>query len=96
MDALSDGQRRKLLVDLLDHNPQEISPETSAGSDAGVSAVEPLVQMHHVHLPKLADYGFINWSRTSDEFEKGPNFDEIRPLLELLEDHPDALPNEWL
>jgi len=27
---------------------------------------------------------------------KGPNFDEIKPLLELLENHEDELPTDWL
>ncbi|MBV0923961.1 hypothetical protein KTS45_07065 [Halomicroarcula limicola] len=51
--------------------------------------------MHHVHLPKLADHGFIEWDRESDEIRRGPNFDRARPLLELLVAHEDELPAEW-
>jgi hypothetical protein len=96
MDALADVQRRKLLVALLEHNPQDDSPTVLADSESDETAVASLVSMNHVHLPKLAEYGFIEWDRQSHKVEKGPNFDEIRPLLELLDDHVDELPAEWL
>ena len=47
---------------------------------------EELLRLHHVHLPKLADYGFIEWDRDAHVVTKGPRFDEMRPLLELLID----------
>ncbi|WP_436927670.1 hypothetical protein [Halosimplex amylolyticum] len=52
--------------------------------------------MQHVHLPKLADYRFIEWNQGTHEVTKGPKFDEIRPLLELLDDREDELPADWL
>ncbi|WP_254544885.1 transcriptional regulator [Halomarina pelagica] len=55
-----------------------------------------LMLLNAVHLPKLADYGFIEWDRNTHEVMKGPKFDEIRPLLELLEAHEDKLPADWL
>lgn len=96
LDALAHIQRRKLLIALLTHNPQD---DESVVIDADESADEEftrLVQMTHVHLPKLEDYGFIIWNRETNEVRKGPNFDEIRPLLELLQKHEDELPVEWL
>lgn len=96
VDALADVQRRKLLVALLDHNPQDDTPIVIADSESGSDAVERLVTMNHVHLPKLADYGFIEWDRDSHEVAKGPNFEEIRPLLKLLDDHEDKLPADWV
>ncbi len=96
VDALAHVQRRKLLVALLEENPQDETPTVVADSKEDSDAVERLVSMHHVHLPKLADYGFIEWDREAHEVMKGPNFDEIRPLLELLGDHEDELPEDWL
>jgi hypothetical protein len=52
--------------------------------------------MRHVHLPKLVEYGFVVWDEDEHEVEKGPNFDEIRPVLELLNDHAEELPDGWL
>ena len=96
VDALADVQRRKLLVALLEHNPQDDTPVVIADSESDADAVERLVTMRHVHLPKLADYGFIEWNEETHEVTKGPKFDEIRPLLELLDDHEDELPADWL
>ena len=96
VDALADVQRRKVLVALLEHNPQDDTPVVIADSDSESDAVERLVTMQHVHLPKLADYGFIEWNEETHEVTKGPKFDEIRPLLELLDDHEDELPAGWL
>jgi len=95
LDALADVQRRKLLVALLDHNPQDDAPVV-VDDEEDEDAFERLVEMNHVHLPKLAEYGFIEWNREDHEVSKGPNFDEIRPLLDLLEDHEDELPPGWL
>lgn len=95
VEALANVQRRKLLVALLEHNPQDDAPVTVV-DEADAEVFERLVSMRHVHLPKLADAGFIIWDDESHEVSKGPNFEEIRPLLELLDDHAEELPEDWL
>ena len=52
--------------------------------------------MNHVYLPILREYGFIEWNRDANEVSKGEDFEEIRRLLELLVDHEDELPRDWL
>ncbi|MGA9401220.1 hypothetical protein [Haladaptatus sp.] len=47
--------------------------------------------MQHVHLPKLEDYGYIDWNRISEQVTKGPQFDEIKPLLTLLVENQEIL-----
>jgi hypothetical protein len=93
-DALAHKYRRKVLVAVLEQHPQ-------ADDDIQIPADVPLegedmaaceVAMTHNHLPKLADHGFIDWDRDSNTVRKGPHFEEIRPLLELMCDHAD----EWL
>ena len=96
LDAIANLQRRRLLVALLEHNPIDDAPVVIADDDAEAEAVERLVQIKHVHLPKLEEYGFIEWDRDTHEVIKGPRFDEIRPMLELLVDHEDELPPGWL
>lgn len=49
----------------------------------------------HTHLPKLAEAGYIEWDRESGTIEKGPAFDEIEPLLELIEENAEELPRDW-
>ena len=96
LNALSNVQRRKLLVALLEHNPQEVSPVVIIDDDSEQTAHEQIVEMNHVHLPKLADYGFIEWDRENEKVSKGPAFDEIRPLVELLDNHQGELPGDWI
>jgi hypothetical protein len=94
LDALGHIQRRKLLVALLDHNPQDESPAVIADEDT--EALDNLISMKHVHLPKLEMYGFIDWDQEHNEVNKGPNFHEIKPLLELVQGHEDELPADWV
>jgi len=49
----------------------------------------------HVHLPKLADRGYVDWDRETGEVCRGPRFEEIAAVLELLDEHADALPFAW-
>jgi hypothetical protein len=53
-------------------------------------------ELVHVHLPKLADRGYISWNREENTISKGPNWDDIAPLLELIDTHRDELPEGWL
>jgi len=96
LDALADRWRRALLLALLESNPQSTDPpawKIDGGDDE--DELDPLVKLRHVHLPKLEDYGFVEWDREADEIRKGPQFAEIRPLLELLDDHREELPSDW-
>lgn len=94
-DALADRSRRRLLVSLSERDPQNTEDALVPVdiSDGDVSELK--IEMRHHHLPKLEEVGFIEWDRNTNEVWKGPRFDEIRPLLELLSDHADELPDDW-
>jgi hypothetical protein len=96
LDAVGHVQRRNLLVALLGHNPQDDSPAIIVDSKDEAVIVERLVAMNHIHLPKLEEYGFIEWDQDTLEVRKGLTFDEIEPLLTLLADQEDELPSERL
>jgi hypothetical protein len=51
--------------------------------------------LYHVHLPKLAEADYIEWNADSHMIRRGPNFDEIAPLLRLMAEHEDKLPAGW-
>lgn len=88
MDALGAVQRRKLLLSLLEREPEDDPPIVIDGSGSEAD----LLAMRHAHLPKLSAYEFIEWDRETDEVTRGPEFDEIEPLLELLADNEEELP----
>lgn len=49
------------------------------------------VRVHHVHLPKLVDYRYVEWDDEAHVLSRGADFDDLRPLLKLLaEDRDDA------
>jgi hypothetical protein len=47
--------------------------------------------MVHCHLPKLASTALVTWDRDTGRVSRGPKFDDIRPLLALLEAHTNEL-----
>ncbi|MFC7203678.1 ArsR family transcriptional regulator [Haloferax namakaokahaiae] len=98
LDVLSNRFRRRLLVALLEHNPQS-DRDTHIPNDGphDENEVDVLtLQVVHVHLPKLDAAGFVEWNRRANSISKGPRFEEIRPLLELMRDHADELPDDWI
>jgi len=48
----------------------------------------------HTHLPKLQDAGFIEWDRTANAIRPGPQFDEIKPVLQFLQHYEDDLSDD--
>ena len=96
-EALANIYRRRLLVALLEHNPQRDNVDVPEDVHKGENALEVLqIEFQHSHLPRLEEAGFIRWNRDTHEVVKGPRFDEIRPLLELMQNHADELPDDWL
>lgn len=45
------------------------------------------IRTHHVHLPKLVTYNYIEWNRETGLVTKGADFDDVRPLAEFVEGH---------
>ena len=82
-DALADSQRRRILAELLDHNPRDASVVSEGNTEE--KRERELIRNHHVHLPKLDDYGFIDWDRSDGVVTRGPRFDEIEVALESID-----------
>lgn len=90
--ALSDIHRRRLLLALQEHPREAYEMRISEGVHTGEETPERLrVKMFHIHLPKLEETGFIRWDRAAETVAKGPRFEEIRPLLELMDDQAAGL-----
>ena len=95
-DVLKNEHRRRLLVSLLD---TEGEAEVRVPEDAHVGQKQLSVlqaEMVHAHLPKLEAAGYIEWDQERQTVTKGPTFDRIEPVLTLLHDHRDELPDGWV
>ena len=89
LETVADRQRRVVLL-LLKRGAVE-----DEGDLLFRSKDETKAALVHNHLPKLEEAGYIEWDRESGTIEKGPEFDEIEPLLELIEEHSEELPQDW-
>lgn len=95
-DALRHPYRRRILLLVTEHNPRdedEFQVEDLATEDDDLELLTS--ELYHAHLPKLADSGYIEWEADTHTIRRGPNFDEIEPLLRLMHDHQDELPDGW-
>jgi hypothetical protein len=52
-------------------------------------------QLFHIHLPKLAAMGYVEWDRAAGTVRAGDRFAEIAPLLRLIDTHATGLPDGW-
>ena len=97
LSALSNSYRRQLLVALSQANPQDdedVDPlDTLTHSKSEADNLK--IMMFHTHLPKLEGMGFIEWDREARQVHKGPDWEEIDPLLTLIQNHRDELPDNW-
>jgi hypothetical protein len=98
LTVLSDRWRRRLLLKLLKDNPRDedtlATDEMSATENQELDVLR--TQLHHVHLPLLEEEGLIEWNKENGTITRGENFEEIRPLLRLIQLHSDELPDGWL
>ncbi|MFC6873678.1 DUF7344 domain-containing protein [Halobellus marinus] len=95
--ALANSSRRQLLFALFDAQPQDgdhLDPLDLLVDGATTDDLAAIrLELRHFHLPKVADMGFIEWHRESGTLSMGPNWEEIAPLLQLMHDHRDELPD---
>jgi len=89
---LSNIYRRRLLFALLEDDSQA-SISVPEVIDTGAKRLEVLqTELVHTHLPKMEESGVVHWDRETSTVSKGPSFEEIRPLLELLDEHAAEFP----
>lgn len=89
LTALSHACRRRVLFELYEE-----------GNEGGIdyTDITPLatergrIVLYHVHLPKLDESGYIERNEPDETIRKGPRWDEIEPLLELIHSHLRELP----
>lgn len=92
LDSLAPRHRRWVLL-MLKRGTIEHETDLTVRGESDVENLE--FDLVHNHLPKLEEAGYIEWDRDTGEISRGPRFDEIEPILELIENHPDELPPGW-
>lgn len=77
--ALSDAERRRVLLALLNDGGwvEAVPPGDSTRATA----------LYHAHLPKLADWGLVEFRPETGEVRRGPRFEDVETLLQLLLDY---------
>lgn len=92
--ALSHPIRRRVLAMLVNDDPRE--PDAVASTELDADELQrATIALHHSHLPHLEGSGLVDWDRGSGSIARGERFEDIRPLLELMEDHREELPHGW-
>lgn len=74
---IADEARRRLLLALVDQDPQVDAPIEIVEWVNGTHVPESLITMRHTHLPKLEAQGLIRWGRETGQVSQGPQFAEI-------------------
>lgn len=91
LDALSHPLRRRLLFSLYEQSQDanELPLQRVSGIEFGEENTR--ITLCHWHLPKLEEQGYV---RFDDEYTitKGPEWDQIEPLLRLIYNHLNDLP----
>jgi hypothetical protein len=96
LTVLAHPYRRRILLLVGQHNPRdeaEFSVDDLATDDDDLELLT--TELYHVHLPKLVAARYIDWDEETGTIRRGPNFDEIAPLLRLMTAHEDELPDGW-
>jgi predicted transcriptional regulator len=82
--TLSHPVRRRILLALQTDAPRRVEEFATESATPGSGVRAGAVGLHHVHLPRLDEAGFVDWEEESEMIRKGHRFEEVRPHLELL------------
>jgi hypothetical protein len=73
-------------------SPDPLSDRTHSPGDRPLQRLE--TELYHTHLPKLEAEGVVEWDRETSAVSRGPAFEAVEPVLQLLAANPDALPGD--
>lgn len=93
--SLSAEPRRQLVVSLLDAPPGESVPlpESAAMSARKVDPEALRAELYHVHLPILAENGFIGWETDPLVAFRGSKFDRVAVVFDALHSAATEIPD---
>ncbi|AJF26170.1 DUF7344 domain-containing protein [Haloarcula sp. KBTZ06] len=89
LDAVRHEDRRQILLAIRD--TERWRPSISEFDGGRTPVGEPAIpaDLYHRHLPKLAEIGLIEWDRETHWVTRGPEYEQVRPLLAFLSENYD-------
>lgn len=87
--ALADTHRREILLALATRGTDAPALDVLTAV-SGADSESLRLSLHHTHLPKLADADLVEWDRDVLEVSRGPAFDDVAPVLAVLEEDLEA------
>jgi hypothetical protein len=94
LHSLAEKDRREILLALLEDQSVSVDAAVSSTDEPNQGSAVT-VGLHHQHLPRLEDMGLIEWDREASAVERGPRFEEFRPLLETLDENAEQYAWDW-
>lgn len=93
-EILANTSRRQLLFSLLERDRlDDDHPHVPADVNGTEDRERPSsLRMRHVHLPKLSAADVIEWNRDGSTVWRGPRFEDIRPLVQMVREQADERP----
>lgn len=97
-EIMANEHRRRLLSELSTSSSQaEATVTVPTDVVREPNEVEQVrIELYHNHLPKLVDMELIEWYNRPREVQTGARYEEVQPVVELLENHAEELPGKGL
>ena len=92
LDTLCSPIRRRLLFSLYERGRDDGELPIQHVSGLAFEEGNIWAELHHVHLPKLQEKGYVRWDSDEHTITRGPEWNQIEPLLRLVYNHLNELP----
>lgn len=96
--VLASQERRMIVYSLLDA-PQERRiplPDAALMPESSWDRERASIRLQHDHLPQLAEAGYVRWERDPFCVQRGPRFEEVEVMFELIHDSIDRFPKSLI
>lgn len=87
--VLSAGTRRQIVGSLLEAPPDRKLPLPEAANlpDYRLDTETLYTNLVHLHLPMMAEAGFVEWDEEPFQVARGPNFEEVAAVILAIDDY---------
>ncbi|WP_340097695.1 DUF7344 domain-containing protein [Salinibaculum salinum] len=95
---LASQERRMVLYSLMDA-PKERRmplPEAAMPPESSWDPEQIRIHLKHNHLPQLADAGYVRWECDPFCVQRGPHFEEVAVIFNLIHDSIDQFPRSLI